>query len=45
MVDLGTLGGTYTGSAATDVNSKGQVVGSSFTNGNVVTHAVMWRPA
>lgn len=41
MVDLGTLGGTY--SIALAVNGSGQVVGNSATAGGAETHAVLWQ--
>jgi len=40
MVDLGTLGGTCT--EATDLNQKGQVVGSSNLAGDQSQHAFLW---
>ena len=40
MVDLGTLGGTCT--EATDLNQKGQVVGSSNLAGDQFQHAFLW---
>ena len=41
MVDVGTLGGTF--SAASAVNGSGQVVGESYPAGNAATHAVLWQ--
>ena len=40
MIDLGTLGGTY--SIAYRVNPSGLVVGGSNTAGDAEFHAVMW---
>jgi probable HAF family extracellular repeat protein len=42
-VDLGTLGGTS--SFAVAVNDSGQVVGASFTPGDVAQHAFSWTAA
>ncbi|MEX2306134.1 MAG: PEP-CTERM sorting domain-containing protein [Pirellulales bacterium] len=41
MIDLGTLGGTYS-SYAYGVNASGQVVGGSFTTGNAARHAFIY---
>ena len=41
MVDLGTLGGTFSGAEA--VNERGEVAGTSQTVGNAERHAVLWR--
>ena len=40
MVDLGTLGGTY--SPAQGVNQTGQVVGCAYTTGNAAQLAFRW---
>jgi probable HAF family extracellular repeat protein len=40
MVDLGTLGGTF--SEAIAVNARGQVVGGSNTIGDTASHAFSW---
>ena len=40
MVDLGTLGGTCT--LATNLNSRGQVVGLSYLTGDQSSHAFVW---
>ena len=42
MVDLGTLGGTY--SFASDVNDNDVVVGYSYTAGDAAVRATMWLP-
>jgi probable HAF family extracellular repeat protein len=39
--NLGTLGGAM-GSLPAEINSRGQVVGSSFLPGNAVFHAFLW---
>jgi probable HAF family extracellular repeat protein len=39
--NLGTLGGT--GSLPAEINSKGQVVGTSFLRGDAVFHGFLWR--
>jgi probable HAF family extracellular repeat protein len=39
--NLGTLGGTM-GSLPAEINSKGQVVGLSFLQGNAIFHAFIW---
>ena len=41
MVDLGTIGGTY--SDADAVNARGDVVGSSYTTGDAEFHATLWH--
>lgn len=41
-VDLGTLGGCC--STAWDVNDAGQVVGESYTVGEIVVHGFLWTP-
>src|SRR2546422_10256861 len=43
IVDLGTLGGTFSDARA--VNARGQVVGASTTAGNAETRAFSWTPA
>jgi probable HAF family extracellular repeat protein len=40
MVDLGTLGGSYSTPVA--VNASGRVVGYSTTAGDAASHAVLW---
>jgi probable HAF family extracellular repeat protein len=39
--NLGTLGGT--GSLPAEINSKGEVAGTSFLQGNAVFHGFLWR--
>jgi probable HAF family extracellular repeat protein len=41
LIDLGTLGGTE--SSAVDINSRGQVVGSSELPGDLEEHATLWN--
>jgi probable HAF family extracellular repeat protein len=41
IIDLGTLGGTY--SAAYAINSNGQIVGYSYTSGDTARHATLWH--
>ena len=43
MIDIGTLGGTY--SVATSINASGQMVGYSYTTGNVGTDAFLYTPS
>jgi|GEM_PF-976636 len=41
MLDLGTLGGTFSDGAA--INDSGQVTGTSYTQHNATTHAYIWK--
>lgn len=43
VVDLGTLGATYTSSSASAVNASGQVVGTSSTAVSGYNHAFLWQ--
>ena len=40
FTDLGTLGGTYSYAAA--INNAGQIVGHSYTSGDIGVHATLW---
>ena len=40
-IDLGTLGGTFSGAVA--ISPSGQVVGDSDTAGGAETHATLWH--
>lgn len=40
FTDLGTLGGTYSYAAA--INNAGQIVGHSYTSGDMGVHATLW---
>jgi probable HAF family extracellular repeat protein len=46
MFDLGTLGGIYTGSAATSINASGVAFGGSFSESDsyAPSHAWIWTP-
>ena len=44
MYDLGTLGGVYTESVATSINSSGDVLGYSQDSLGLTRHAVLWIP-
>jgi probable HAF family extracellular repeat protein len=43
VIDLGTLGATYTSSNASAVNASGQVVGTSSTSVSGFNHAFLWQ--
>jgi probable HAF family extracellular repeat protein len=43
VIDLGTLGATYTSSSASAVNASGQVVGTSATAVSGFNHAFLWH--
>jgi hypothetical protein len=44
LLDLGALAAEEYSAAATDINSRGDITGSSTVAGSYAYHAVMWQP-